>query len=483
MSAAHLSIGSIGTSISDLIQRHFPSKYVRSSFWPVELVAILSILGFALLNFIERDIARIAEVLLAVATLICAFQIRHRDESAWLYLVMFGFLAWMLGINAWVSVVHPEWGDAYWHWHFARSYLKIFYFLLVGWWVGGSERTARTILVAALLGLLGSVILDMGPSVIHRIANDSRTAFGFRNAQHSAALFGPALMGVGCLGPRWCHEGGSRLARVVRGGLCSLAAIVSFTALLVAQTRAIWIALGVCVIAFAIFWLKRLPNRRSLGRMALCILVLVGAIGALASQPNNPVGKTWTRTVHQWHGARALLDDSDTVPMNSITVRLTEWESAIHWIAQRPLFGYGGATKAYLIRHSEMPKFIRHHFGHLHNSYLELAVGYGLPALMCFVGILLWLARRLTRAWRRGDVRGDFALFGLGWLTYFAVINVFESYVTYLSGYYQVFVAGGVIYGVTMRVKSGHCRPGTLVKSVHRKGVPKESGEGAKQCG
>lgn len=116
---------------------------------------------------------------------------------------------------------------------------------------------------------------------------------------------------------------------------------------------------------------------------------------------------------------------------------------------EAPLTGYGGATKYKLIEKSDMSDLIKNNFGHFHNGYLEMAVAYGLPGLLLLPLLLTVLASRTFRAWRYDKLPTDFMLFGLLSLIFFAVVNLFESYPMYRTGYFFMGILGGSLYTLT----------------------------------
>ena len=98
-----------------------------------------------------------------------------------------------------------------------------------------------------------------------------------------------------------------------------------------------------------------------------------------------------------------------------------------------------------------MPEAAITGFGHFHNSYLELAVAYGLGAPVVFIAILLFLLIRALKARKNGHLSIEFTCFSVSWVTFFFIVNLFESYVMYRTGYFLLMLLGGIIYGVTSK--------------------------------
>jgi O-antigen ligase len=155
-----------------------------------------------------------------------------------------------------------------------------------------------------------------------------------------------------------------------------------------------------------------------------------------------------TTTNHILHLSQLELKE---IPISSAGVRLHQWNLALDLIKEKPILGHGGSTKKHLIKISNMPKRAIGNFGHFHNSYLELGVAYGLGATFIFIFILGFLLYRIIKAYKNNKISSEFALWGVSWIVFFAIINSFESYVMYRTGYFLFIVFGGIIYGITSK--------------------------------
>lgn len=103
----------------------------------------------------------------------------------------------------------------------------------------------------------------------------------------------------------------------------------------------------------------------------------------------------------------------------SLFWRLVVWQEGIGLVAKHPWFGIGRhsdklhATEWGLYARGDLPP------GHFHNTYLQVAVWYGLPALVAYVWLLLTYVGQLLQ--RSGD---GIALGALGALTGFAASGI-----------------------------------------------------------
>jgi O-antigen ligase len=424
------------------IDRFFPSAYPRIRWPAAEWIGLFALSMFIILGFIDASAARRAEQLLLLVSLFAAGTIRREDPDAWLYRVFFGFVALMLVAN-WLAIMH--WGDRYHHMHYSLQYMKIFWFLLAGWWFGGREQSVFIIFSLAVASLFIALQIHGGDLSWQRLFGGQRVDFRINNAQHIGVLYGTVVLGLLAFMSRFFRADRPPLARLMMICLWLAVFVASSLVMLGSQTRQIWLgiaaAFAVVVFIFARHWMRAVTLRR-LSTLAL----VLGAVVALG-QSIDSFESMSARTSKEMAAIEAHPDET---PMNSVTIRLILWKSALEAISERPWLGYGGAARQIVFSQADLPTTIRSHFGHFHNSYLELWLSYGVAAPLIFIGILGLLGWRLIAAFRRGLLAADFAIFGLGWLTFYAVVNLFESYIDYRTGTYLMFIVGGALYSITL---------------------------------
>jgi len=424
---------------------HYRSSPVPGGHW----LALLGVLTVAVMTFVSRDITRTGEILAFVLGLISARCMFRSDAHWWLLLGVIAYAGWMLLIDLTVSIT-PEAINVE---KYQRHYLKQYFFLFSGWWVGSARWWPNALLLAGLAGcLLGLAALSSSDHWQQAIAG-RRTDFGFHNAQHTALYFGTGLFALihlageaGKLAGRW-----SQAAALTA---CAAGMALCLFILTATQTRQTWLALAVSALVVLIALRPDRSLRARASRRARVAGAALMAAVVLALLVLTPLEDDWERTVGEWDDVAQLLDGQPPDRYSSITVRLLQWQTALHYIGQRPLTGYGGGSNTALIAMSTLPEPLRASYGHFHSSYLDSSLHYGL------VGTALWLLGIVVlfgRAWvtaRRGRTKTASAVFLLGWIPYFATLNVFESFINYESSYYAVFIAGGAIYGLTMPHRS-----------------------------
>jgi len=377
-----------------------------------------------------------------VAVLVWGRGIRG-SAPLWLLLaaVLVQLLSWVL-----IAWQHPDWAASN---PKLDRMAKWFLFIGVAWWLGGSTRHTLLLWGLALFGLLLMVTIgEQAWPEWQRALTKSwyRPAFGIQNAQHAALFFGAGLLGLIVFAGRCWHIGSYAWLR-------RLVWLVLFSVLLcgvaVTQTRGIWLGLllaGSAVAMAALLWLWHYRHPRHLMRwMALGLvgLVLVGAVAGVAFHD------TVERRLAKENEAIAniLSGDVASVPYSSVGVRFHTWRAAGQWFVERPLVGWGDEARGLVIKNTDwLPDHVRQQFGHLHNTTLEILVAYGVLGLGVMLLLTAWVAMGTWRAWRAGVMPGDMALFGLGFLIFFVVVNQFESYLSFWSGTYLFnLVLGGLV--------------------------------------
>ncbi|WP_249260671.1 O-antigen ligase family protein [Halomonas caseinilytica] len=365
----------------------------------------------------------------------------RRSAALWLLLavVMVQVLAWVLGYFH-----HPQWvADN----PQVDRLAKLFVFIAVAWWLGGSTRNTLLVWGLAVAGLiLASIVQGDGLQEWVRGLEGHRVGFGVRNYQHGAMLFGVALLGLTVFAFRIMAPGRWRAVRVI--GWC-LIFLLTVIAVMIGQTRAVWLALALSLPFVLLIWLLsmrllgggRLNRRLLVMGSGIALLVVLGA-GTLLKGP------LMERVSKESQVIDMLLEGQiDDIPYTSIGIRIHSWQAAFEWIQERPIVGWGGTGRRLVIDHTPwLPASVKQDFGHLHNYFLEIWVAYGLIGVGVIGALASWVGLATWRAWRGGVLPGDMALFGAGFFLYWLVVNQFESYNSFWTGVYvHNLVVGGLV--------------------------------------
>ncbi|WFM69798.1 O-antigen ligase family protein [Halomonas sp. CKK8] len=350
-----------------------------------------------------------------------------------------------------------SWGLGMWHhpeWVGGNPKLdrlaKVFIFMAVAWWLGGSTRNTLLVWSLALVGyLVASFTHGNGLQEWWAGLQGERVGFGIRNLQHGSMLFGVALLGLVVFTPRFGRIGGRwvpwRLAVPV------LLICLCLVGIAIGQTRAVWLALVLAMLAAGGLWLVWVLTCSRVKRAYLVRPLMLAAVGLLVTMIALAVvfqGTFSERLSHESSVVREILQgDFGAVPYTSIGIRIHSWRAALEWIAERPLVGWGSEGRSLVMDHTAwLPEEVKERFGHLHNYLLEVWVAYGLLGVLVIAALAAWIGRGTWLAWRSGVMPNDVALFGATFFVYWMVVNQFESYNSFGTGVYvHNLVVGGLV--------------------------------------
>ncbi|WP_226703885.1 O-antigen ligase family protein [Microbulbifer elongatus] len=426
--------------------RHWwqPNQLLLSRAWlPVIGVPALLIYGFFGISLDDIP-GKTAQLAMLCGLLMLAIYGRPVDGTSlrrsgivWLALgaILVTLISWGF---SWLT--HPEW---------AESSLKVhrlthwFAMIPIAVLLGGQARNTYTLWLIALCGLLLSPwISGNGLQEWQQGLAGMRVDFGLHNAQHTAMLFGTGALGLLAFAPGILRN---RRGCWIFRTTWLLAVAICITALLLTQTRGVWVgmlfALVVITCAGIVTLRKHFHSHR---RYIAAATIATGSAAVLAGYLS--LGDIVSQRLQAEQETIALVQQGDTesIPFNSAGIRIHTWEEALKWIAERPLVGWGGNGRSLIFDYSKnLPDEIKQNFGHLHNSYLDLMVNFGLLGLLLLAALVYWLLSRCLRYYRAGLISGSNLVFCLSFTVFFGVINLFESYLFYDSGRYVLALAGG----------------------------------------
>ena len=418
------------------IQRYFPCSFDRGGSLLVvigftsTLVYVFCKIGF------KHDLRDLPQNLMVLTFLISAWGQRQKLKSDLIVRLMLLaiLIPWLLfAINALIDY------EAAVKYRSVNDLLKLFLFLPLAWWIGGSRPGALRMLTIAFAGLVAAVAMDpnLGTSLAMLWAGQ-RVDFNIHNAQHGAMFFGLTVIFCACALSQRLHD---QFAANRGNALLLITGLLCLAALLGTRTRAAIVGLLVAglIAVLRTAWQKfgSRKNQQSRTRVVVVLLLLTG----LLAWPAMKVLQS--RLAQESVTLSALLAGNlDEVPFSSFGIRVHSWAEALKWIADRPVTGWGQKARTDVIQLSQsFPDEVKEiGFGHLHNGYLEILLGFGIVGFV-FVAILwvvLWSRIRLA-------ADNDLFAFALYGGIFFLVLNLSESFFIYWSGEFALalIMAGG----------------------------------------
>ena len=90
---------------------------------------------------------------------------------------------------------------------------------------------------------------------------------------------------------------------------------------------------------------------------------------------------------------------------------------------------------------------------HLHNSFLDALVNFGILGLASVLALWIFMVRAAWRLWREGEIGDDMFIFYMSFLVLWFIINCFESYMQFASGHFVFGLISGGILSLAWRSK------------------------------
>ena len=440
------------------IERYFPCPFERGGSLLV-VTGVFSTLLYVYTRVGFRDELRdLPQNLMVLTFLVSAWGQRRNLKSDLIFrLLILAILIPVLlfGVNA---LIDYETAVRY---RSLNDLVKLFLFLPLAWWTGGTRKGAITMLTIAFLGLITAVAKD--PNLTQSLGNllaGQRVDFNIYNAQHGALFFGLVIIFCICILSQRIQQRPA-LNRtnsvLILAGLCGLAGVAG------TQTRAAFLGLFVAGFAALVQGLRHGSIfRRSRVSAINGILVLIILAGLLAWPAKELIHD---RFVSEKPSFDALLAGNlEELSFGSVGIRIRSWVEALEWIAERPITGWGQKARTDVIQLSErFPDHIKQAgWGHLHNGYLEIALGFGAVGFVFVCIFWVGLLRRIRLAARK-----DLFAFAFYSSLFFLVMNLFESFFIYSSGEFAValFMAGGYSQYLARRL-AGKVKAGSGAGSI-----------------
>jgi len=338
----------------------------------------------------------------------------------------------------------------------AKKYIAAFcFFVVMAYGINAAPKVSPfLLLISTGAGLI--VHLSSLPANVWMAGwQGERLDFGLiRNANYASDIFATALLAGACFLPRI-------FSLPFRVRVLALPLLVGFILLMifgviVTQSRAVWLGLIFSVIVLLLMGGVALLT----GRYVLCWKTLtkvatigIGILLAGSVMFYSTGGMIAQRVSGEIINATTIKEmQLETVPRSSEGVRLGLWNAAREWIAERPIFGWGGQRATRLIKQS--PYFdekFKSNYPHLHNSYLETLVCVGGVAFMCIIAIAFLVARRAFATWRQGTMPSDVFFFSCAFFPFWVTVNMFGSHITNAAGFFLNAVIGGFVYSWYLR--------------------------------
>ena len=394
------------------------------------LLGVWLVCAYALTAVVLPAVADPLKWVMLLAGFIGIISYRPLRRCGGMYLLLFAvvivLLSWGLS-----HLTHPQWAERSPKLHRLTDW---FTFLAVAWLLSAHRNGVWWAWLAGLVGLLlAPWLLGAGWHEWHAGWQGARIDFGIHNAQHTSLYFAVAALALMAFLPRLAM---SERGRWWRLGTAFPALLVCLLAVMMSQTRGVWLGL---FIAFAVlFGVKSIAlvsrkgrhGRRLLLAFSAVFVVLIGTVFVVHGDRISArlIEERAVLTQAAEHGV------SDALAESSIGARLVVWRYGWDWFVERPWLGWGGNGRRLIFDQETLPDGLPEGIGHLHSTYMDAAVNFGIAGVLLWLAIILWQARQLWGGWRGHDLSFDMLAFYLSFVVFWLTVNAFESFMFFTSG-------------------------------------------------
>ncbi|OOF31728.1 hypothetical protein BZJ20_04025 [Salinivibrio proteolyticus] len=407
--------------------------YKKMKLWNIQSVAdsksfvtlmILCCLGYAVFKTSYRWIGDIFQSIVILGVLFSLYYDRGSKTKEPLFFLMLisaivPVLSWINALFKYPDIVDssPDFG----------AIVNFYFFLFITYWIKRDRLFINGFMIAFCFGVLLTLV-SYSPNIINEFLlgmSGERIDFSYVNANHPAALLGASIIVAVSLFIRKSSNTPyfRRFAYVMFG--CFI--LVALFALIFTQSRQSWLAL---IVSLGLMLWVGVYRKYTLNPWL--ILFIVAGLTILIAMLLAHIPIIHERLMTEKDVILAILSfDLDKIPFSSIGIRIHLWAESLKWIAENPFLGISQHGRALVISMSEgMPDYIVNDFTHLHNGYIDVLVNYGVAGLSVFIFSIWSLLRRGMDKTQKTQC----ACLSVGFIIFFLIINMFESFLTFKSG-------------------------------------------------
>lgn len=326
---------------------------------------------------------------------------------------------------------------------------KFFFFIPLAYLLANKKELIIPFWVTSSIGYLWIVFPT--PNVISywlETYHGGRSTFSLRSVMDVSLFSGFIFIGCLCLIPRVIS---THRLRIIKSISLVVFLSLSFTLVVITQTRGIWLG---CLCALIFMFCYLLKNKFRERRVIMAFIGLLGGgyivislsgfwkiIATRASYENDVIYNIIT---FNWN----------EIPMTSAGIRFHMWHKAWEYFLQRPFLGWDNPDVSKLIIRTMTNVPGHEHFSHFHSIYFETLVQYGLFGFVFLLAFIFYVAKNCILAKRSLNMPNDVYIFSWAFFIYFSISSIFEPYLKYYSGRFLVILMLAGIFAYCKNCKS-----------------------------
>ncbi|HGF7514242.1 TPA: O-antigen ligase family protein [Vibrio cholerae] len=404
---------------------------------------LLCCMIFALTKLSYRYIADVFQTILFIGTLLALYIERNRikEDKAFIIIILSLFIPILSWINSKLFIPEHSLSTPK-----ISAFINFYFFFFIAFWLNGNKKHIYFFWASFVAGCILTTI-----SHSENFLNDiilglkgHRIDFSYINANHSAALFGMCtLLGLYYL-PKIIKNNCSKYLHLEKL-FYLFVFLFCFFVTLATQSRQVWLALTTSILIIILLKSFSFKNKRMIIiYLTIGVLILLTSLMSILNIPF-----VYDRVTQEFDFIPLFISgDINQIPFTSTGIRLHFWFESIAWIKQYPLFGIGQNGRELVIALSEnLPKYIIHEFSHLHNGHIEVIVNYGILGYLSFIAMFYYIIKS-SKYYKASN---EFFILAMTFISYFFMINMFESFLSFKSGAYLFNCIAAGIYSFKLK--------------------------------
>lgn len=389
-----------------------------------DYTGLAAALSFAFCAWLSVSGANITLALLALAFFLNfpAWPAYRRETMFWLFVA---FALYLLIFGCAATAEFPETSRL--QYKDASNWLKLFAFLPLAWWLKGDPRRLEWVWMSAVAGLIIGMLMHVDWQLLSTLALPKRTGFKLKII-FSGLVASTLLLGFLIFASRFL----SASARWVWGKRMVWITLLYLAVYMLLSTfsRGAWLAAAIVIPGMVLLRYKTM----GLSQIHKAWLPALAVVVVLAVTVGMNAGKIEKRVLAEADVITSIVEGhQEALPVTSIAFRFHVQIYGVHKWLERPLLGWGPGSTEYLLAHSNAPSLLHPQLkggvdwmDHLHNTYLEILLRFGVLG-GAFIGTIVFLiGRGLVRAYRTGRAPREHVLFMAGAFGLLAIWSLFD---------------------------------------------------------
>lgn len=324
-------------------------------------------------------------------------------------------------------------------------FLEFFVFFFIAFWIRGNERYIWAILISFVFGSIFT--LNYHSPLLNEVAtglSGKRVDFDYRNAQHGALIIGASILISACFLSKLIKESSKNAILITTSSLVMISLIIL---LAVMQTRQAILGIAASLVCVKIY---SYYIRGKLNIKTVSLIIVLGALLTLIGLQSDIIYQRLRSELYVITDY-ILIGDFTNIPYTSIGIRIQLWYESVTWFIKSPFLGFGNGIEAYIIEQSSrLAPRITAVFKHVHNSYVATLLRFGFVGLLLCLTILIIPLIELFKLKTKDRNTQYIKCLAVMFLTYWLIVNTFESFWYMKAGLWTYTVFMAAIYTIPL---------------------------------